>query len=540
MSNVNNANRQFLDYKGLETLWEKIKETFPYRTESIAEVKFNSTGSGVQLQYTKADGTNDNIILPIADTDNAGVITSNTFDTIMQLKGGSADLVPIAGLKINSKVASLNDRYANIKLDYNTKTGADGEIRSYLSLVDSNFIGNAHWYIITEEAYNEATNDGTGSKKGYTKVKESDGSYSYYKWDAGDYNCEPAYDNYGPILATPISEIDVTEFVKSGILKTATYDSTKLEILLEFYTYNYETNTSGTKVFTIPVKDFIDEYQEGEGISITSDVNYGDHEKNISVISLVDAKNDKLGGIKVAKDNEGISVNTITSNINTNVTDSTPNKDRYIGVETDKDNKAFVYVPWMNTSVTTEGENNKHGLILSSGDTNLTNSISLGTGTVASLKKADTAIQTLSILGYNLDHEAKTSVSTAEAISALELKSASHIDHIETFTDLDATTTATNDTKLPTRGAVKTYVTEQITTFKEGLDSSVTPEEFTIVRTEYAENDAYRNHVGLKMFNEVKLEDGVLKSVSKLLSIYDIADFVPLTAADINEICTID
>lgn len=533
MSNVNNANRQFLDYKGLETLWEKIKETFPYRSESIAEVEFNSTGTGVQLHYTKADGTNDNAILPIANHNSAGVITSDTFDTIMRLQGGSADLVPIVGVKIDDNKVSLNDRLANIKLDYTTETD-NGITRSYLSLVDANFIGGAHWESITEDIYNANTENGTGSVKGYVKVKESDESYSYYRWNGGDNNCEPAYDNGKPVLHTPISKIDVTEFVKSGMLQSATYDANNLVIRLVWHTYNSDTGAYGTDSFEIPVGDFIDEYDAGEGIALDNEINYGDNAKNVRVIRLLNAKTDELGGIKVAKDN-AVTVKTLTSSIESDVTDDTQNNSRYIGVETDKNNKAFVYVPWMNTSVTVEGENNKHGLILSPNDTNLTNIISLGTGTVASLKKADTAIQTLSILGYNLDHEAKTSVSTDEAIIALDLKSASHVDTIDKF---DSTTD--DDSKLPIRGAVKKYVGDQITSFKEGLDSSVKPDEFTIIRNEYAENDAYSEHVGLKMFNEVKLEDGVLKSASKLLSIYDIADFVPLTEDDINDICTIN
>ena len=102
----------------------------------------------------------------------------------------------------------------------------------------------------------------------------------------------------------------------------------------------------------------------------------------------------------------------------------------------------------------------------------------------------------------------------------------------------DATTS--DDSKLPTRGAVKTYVSDQITAFKESLDSDVTLTDFTIVRSGYAADDPYASHKGLQMFDKVELVDGELKSTCRPMSIYDIADFVPLTAADINEICTIE
>lgn len=538
----NNTNRQFLDYKGLETLWNNIKTTFPYRTESIADIGFVAdTYDDVYLKYTRADGDNSskNIRIPVASGNNAGIITAGTYNTIVSLQGGSADLVPITGVKIDSKKTSLNDRFANIKLDYTTKTDEKGVTRSYLSLIDANFVGDAHWETTTESDYNKETNGGSGSNKNYAKVKQSDDSYLYYKWNGGKYECPPAYDNERPVLVTPISTIDVTEFVKSGMLESATYDSTNLEIRFVFHTYNYETKEFGKTEFTIPVGDFIDEYQEGEGIIITSDVSYGDHEKNISVISLDDAETDKLGGIKVAKDN-AVAVKTLTSSIESDVTEDTQNNSRYIGVETDKNDKAFVYVPWMNAAVSEEDYNVKHGLILSQNNDTLTNTISLGVNTIASLEKADTAIQSLSILDYELGHNKNKqyTITKADAISALDLKSASHVDTID---KIDATTDG--DSQLPTRGAVKKYVGTEINTFKESLDSYIDASDFTIVRTGYDAGDPYLNHVGYKVFNKIEIKDGFIQKgndYQRALSIYDIHDFAPLTADDINEICTIN
>ena len=534
MNNVN-TNRQFLDYKGLETLWKNIKTTFPYRTESIADIEFVDSSSEVHLKYTRPDatGTSGQVKIPVASEQNAGIISATTYSTILGLQHGSADLVPIVGVKIDDNKVSLNDRFANIKLDYTTKTD-NGVTRSYLSLVDANFIGGAHWESITEAVYNANTAGGTGSAKGYAKVKESGESYSYYRWNGGDNNCEPAYNNGKPVLSTPISKIDVTEFVKSGMLQSATYDANKLVIRLVWHTYDYDTGEYGTDSFEIPVGDFIDEYAAGEGIALDNELNYDDKAKNVRVIRLIDAKTDKLGGVKVAKDNP-VSVKTTTSSVNSDVTDSTPNLNRYIGVETDKDDKAFVYVPWMNTSVTTE-ETASHGLVISPNNNTLTNNITLGEKTLASLSKADTGIQSLTILGYELGHDKHNqyTITVDDAITALDLKSASHVD---TISKIDATTS--DDSKLPTRGAVKTYVGNQITAFKESLYSYVTLTDFTIVRSGYAADDPYASHKGLQMFDKVELVDGELKSTCRPMSIYDIADFCPLTEGQINEICNV-
>jgi hypothetical protein len=335
------------------------------------------------------------------------------------------------------------------------------------------------------------------------------------------------------VLSTPISKIDVTEFVKSGMLQSATYDSTNFVIRLVWHTYNYDTGVHGTDSFEIPVGDFIDEYAAGEGIELDNELDYSDNAKNVRVIRLVDAKTDKLGGVKVAKDNNAVSVKTTTSSVTSDVTDSTPNLNRYIGVETDKDNKAFVYVPWINTSVTTEGTAS-HGLVISLNNDSLTNNIALGEKTLASLSKADTAIQSLTILGYELGHDKlnQYTITADDAIQALDLKSASHVDTIDKF---DATTS--DDSKLPTRGAVKTYVGNQISAFKESLDSNVTLTDFTIIRSDYAADDPYASHKGLQMFDKVELVDGELKSTCRPMSIYDIADFCPLTETQINCIC---
>jgi hypothetical protein len=68
---------------------------------------------------------------------------------------------------------------------------------------------------------------------------------------------------------------------------------------------------------------------------------------NLKTASVAGTTGAEIGGIKVAKDNSSYSVATNTSSISANVTSG-----KYYGVEIDKDDKAFVYVPWTDTNTT--------------------------------------------------------------------------------------------------------------------------------------------------------------------------------------------
>ena len=71
-------------------------------------------------------------------------------------------------------------------------------------------------------------------------------------------------------------------------------------------------------------------------------------------ITLNTAATDTIGGIKIGKDNSGYSVTASTSSINADVTSG-----NYYAVEVDKNDKAFVYVPWTdNNTKNTAGSTN--------------------------------------------------------------------------------------------------------------------------------------------------------------------------------------
>ena len=126
---------------------------------------------------------------------------------------------------------------------------------------------------------------------------------------------------------------------------------------------------------------------------------------NLKTASVAGATGAKIGGIKVAKDNSSYSVATNTSSISANVTSG-----KYYGVEIDKDDKAFVYVPWTDTNTTsftiTANANDDDVVVLSG--TNGTNAVTytashaktFGNTTAPYTAKYTSGNTTTSISGY--------------------------------------------------------------------------------------------------------------------------------------------
>lgn len=88
---------------------------------------------------------------------------------------------------------------------------------------------------------------------------------------------------------------------------------------------------------------------------------------NLDVAGVAGTSGSEIGGIKVAKNNSSYTVATNTSSIGANISSG-----KYYGVELDKNNKAFVYVPWTDNN---DNDNYYHTRAYSSGL-----KISTGTG----------------------------------------------------------------------------------------------------------------------------------------------------------------
>lgn len=190
--------------------------------------------------------------------------------------------------------------------------------------------------------------------------------------------------------------------------------------------------------------------------------------------------------------------------------------------------------------------------------------ITLGEKTTASLDKADTAMQTVTIMGTTLDIDDPV-YETAEAKQALSLGNAAYVNTVDVMPDVAAETANEADFKsnvltpegtqearfhVATTYAVKKYVDDENEAQSETLrkytddavavlDSSVEVANGEATHADYvaAYGEGVLPH---QVMVGVIQEDGKLKSATPyVLGITDIADFAPLSTADINTICGI-
>lgn len=543
-------NRKFLDYKGLETFWNNINNTFAKQSDAIKSIDFQSDDDGESILCTieKVDANSSVMPFPMANADSAGAITSEMFTTISMLQGGdvtAGSIVPIKGLKLGSKETSLNDRYSDISLEY--KPSSDGK-RHYLSIIDSRFLNDACWKSITEDEWNRVTENNTSSP-GNDYCEYNNKYYHWYSGEKGE-QTTPAYIGNAPVLNVPKSEIDATEFVKSGFLKNAEYGDVggKPNIILTFSTYDPIIGAGETPVY-IDVSDLVDKYIAGEGISIENyEDDLYDNEIHLSAISLKPASEDKLGGIKVSRSyyNElsdageiikpGFSVDANQSNITSDIDDDL----HYCGVEADRNKKAFVYVPWRSVSVETESNAaDSYGLMLESGDS-LIDTIYLGEHTRAALANADSAMQTINIAGIDLIKDNHI-IEKSTLQNALNLKSAAYSD-VSDAVKSETDNTGENDDKLPTCKAVETHVEDSIEATLASLKGTFHAGSKTITNGSFPEDDVYRSRPINYFYKTIEIVNGLPVTEpndDNFISIYDIADFCPLSTADINKICGI-
>jgi hypothetical protein len=198
--------------------------------------------------------------------------------------------------------------------------------------------------------------------------------------------------------------------------------------------------------------------------------------------------------------------------------------------------------------------------------------ITLGDKTVASLNKADTALQTIKIMGTDIDIDDEDGYTAGEAKKALALGSASNVNIATAMPDFDATdandaqfksdvtyvdfATMTDKTEsqwtVPTTKVVKGYVDAEISTLDQNLRGHVQTSIEALnstatvgVNNEYVYDDLYKLAYG----SETKAQQimvGVEQANGKLveaatphtLSVSDIADFAPISAAQITALCS--
>lgn len=198
--------------------------------------------------------------------------------------------------------------------------------------------------------------------------------------------------------------------------------------------------------------------------------------------------------------------------------------------------------------------------------------ITLGDKTIASLNKADTALQTIKIMGTDIDIDDEDGYTAAEAKKALALGSASNHNVATVMPAFEATDandaqfksdvtyvdfeTMTDKTEaqwtVPTTKVVKGYVDTEISTLDQNLRNHVTAEIEKLdssasvgVNAEYAYDDLYKAAYGAETKAQ-QIMVGVAQTDGKLvaaatphtLSVSDIADFAPISADQITALCS--
>lgn len=338
------ATKKFLDYAGLQRFWAIIDGKFATKDEAIKTITIADGNEPLvtkDLVYTTVNGASTSVKIPAASKESAGLMSANHFGIIDDLKTNIDALAPFAGLQIDGDEVSLTGRRANIKLTYESfGSAADGTRSAFISLIDADYPSTGEWEETTEADYmsNSAAIEGR-----YTSVKVTeDGvtSIKYYKWSE---ECSGPKNSVGvPLYRKPISKIDVSELVKTGLLHSADvvvdpegYNAgTYLELV---FNTSVDSVTTSTHTVYINVTDLVEIYSAGEGISITDVANEGaDDKARTGVINVVAATDTKLGAMRTGY--------TVPENGNP----------KTYAVKLDGNSNAYVAVPWETVTVTSK------------------------------------------------------------------------------------------------------------------------------------------------------------------------------------------
>lgn len=343
-------NKRFLDYNGLSTLWERIKQTFSPRWSSYkpSNTQTQYNGSNIESESVNAlaesdevliintasgqlrDGSNNlvsgkDIIVHIPTavgavdgdltTAKAGVMSASdklkldsletTAENAVTLKkimigGGDSNAAPKA-LQISNQTDYSADDYKAVA--FGLKYDADSDLLSILDLNDTNKTALSSVHILGDALKNAFIDS-------VTVVDEDD------------------QNNQGTFLKI----VFVTVAQDDDIAGT--------------------TGNNSTQTVYVNISDLIDTYSGGNGITVTNNaIDPDDTNPKTATISLnragVGTGADKIGGIKVYKDlgTSGAAVVAKTSTQTFSTSGSTKNDNRFIGVELDKNGQAYVYNP---------------------------------------------------------------------------------------------------------------------------------------------------------------------------------------------------
>jgi hypothetical protein len=283
---------------------------------------------------------------------------------------------------------------------------------------------------------------------------------------------------------TAISKIDVTELVKTGLLadtsvivKTDKDGNPGTFLKLDFHIVD-EAGVSSIQSQYIDVSDLVDIYTPGEGINI-------DGKK----ISVVKADVNTFGGIK---------------------TGYTGDAAKTYAVKVDDSGNAYVTVNWSEYTVDVNSNSTDYLVVTPSADST-TYTISAGKGLTDAIANANSAVQTITVLGKTLSNGGELTVEDASAESALNLKAAAH-------KDITTAIGTGSDDLVATSSAVKSYVDGEI----EKVNGSIT--------------DITKDTTGIIDVRVTAGKEAAIAAAKEYTN-EEIAKFIPLESADIDEIC---
>ena len=352
---ANATNKHFLDYAGLSTLWSIITNRFADKSAAVNKLtlKTSTDGKTQTIVGSMIDTTAapTEVVLPNASADQAGLMSIEHFAAVRDLQTNIDKFAPFAGLQLGSasdkNEVSLSGRKATIGLEYQTERANNGTVnKAYIALLDPMYPSEGRWEVIDQAKY-----DAAPDKTSYVAVKDGDtGNYIYYIWTkAAEGATGDALTPAGvagpvnalgePIYAQPISRIDVTELVKTGLLTNSDVvinpDGFAAGTYLKL-TFN-ATNEDGESIPQdqyINVTDLVEIYEAGEGIVITDVAGTGaDDTARTGKINVIAATNDTLGAFK------------------TGYTVPAGGNAKTYAVQLDASSKAYVAVPWNETTV---------------------------------------------------------------------------------------------------------------------------------------------------------------------------------------------
>lgn len=346
------TNKHFLDYAGLSTLWSIITNRFADKSKAVGALSITTSTDGKTQtlvgSMVDSSATPTNVVLPNASRDQAGLMSADHFAAVADLQTNIDKFAPFAGLQLGSATdkneVSLSGRKATIGLEYQTERAANGTVnKAYIALLDPNYPSSGHW-VDTDKA----TYDAAPAKTSFAAVKQGDGSYLYYMWTNSEIGASkptpagvagPVNALGEPIMNKPISKIDVTELVKTGLLtnsdvvinpegfKEGTY------LKLSFNATNKDGELIPQDQY-INVTDLVEIYEAGEGIAITEASGAGmNDDVRTGKINVLAATDTALGAFK------------------TGYTVPTGGNAKTYAVKLDASNKAYVAVPWNETTV---------------------------------------------------------------------------------------------------------------------------------------------------------------------------------------------